>query len=294
MLYVWSVQTGGLVKSLDAHFARINDIQPLTFSNWNCLVTSSMDRTVKVWNLNNIFEEVHHIDRLETQIESISLCVAANTAVTVTRGCIGVWNLLTGKLNSRLADSAYGAIVSHAVVTSNGDLIVAAECGYVIYWDAKDRKVLFKQEQRNILQVMLYAKESTTMVVSRMMPENIANCIARDIPEGEVMFEFEFAFKQFKNVVLTADSQFFVCYGFEKSKDMLSLYCAASGILYQKFTIPKYPNFKEPTMIVAMPDKPMEIALIDQDKGNILDAENKRLVRVIPTWGGRKNYCLRY
>ena len=56
-------------------------------------------------------------------------------AVTVTRNCIGIWDLLTGKLNFKLADSALGAIVTHAVVTSDGEHIAAAESGFVIYWD---------------------------------------------------------------------------------------------------------------------------------------------------------------
>ena len=33
-LYVWSVETGELVKSLDAHFSRIIDVQPLTHGAW--------------------------------------------------------------------------------------------------------------------------------------------------------------------------------------------------------------------------------------------------------------------
>ena len=55
---MWLVETGVLLKSFDAHFARINNIRPLINSQSNCIVTSSMDRTMKVWNLNNIFEEV--------------------------------------------------------------------------------------------------------------------------------------------------------------------------------------------------------------------------------------------
>ena len=57
-LYIWSVETGQLVKCLDAHFNRIIDIQPLTVGSWNSVITSSIDRTVKVWNINYIFEQV--------------------------------------------------------------------------------------------------------------------------------------------------------------------------------------------------------------------------------------------
>jgi hypothetical protein len=41
-------------------------------------------------------------------------------AVTVTRGCVGVWDLKSGKLISKLADSPLGAIVTYASITHDG------------------------------------------------------------------------------------------------------------------------------------------------------------------------------
>lgn len=70
-LYVWSLENSELVKILDAHFARIIQLEALTIGNWNSVVTSSIDRSVKVWNINNIFEQVHVIDRHELQIDMI-------------------------------------------------------------------------------------------------------------------------------------------------------------------------------------------------------------------------------
>jgi WD40 repeat protein len=70
-LYVWSMTNHKLVKILDAHFGRIIQLEALTIGNWNSIVTSSIDRTVKVWNINNIFEQVHVIDRHELQVDSI-------------------------------------------------------------------------------------------------------------------------------------------------------------------------------------------------------------------------------
>lgn len=72
-LYVWDMKDGELLKNLDAHFGRIIKIQSLTIGNWNSVITSSIDRTVKVWNINNIFEQVHVIDRHELQIDAIRL-----------------------------------------------------------------------------------------------------------------------------------------------------------------------------------------------------------------------------
>jgi WD40 repeat protein len=86
------METSELLKVLDAHFGRIISLEPLTIGNWNSvsydlksecvkhtliltyfiqIITSSIDRTVKVWNINNIFEQVHVIDRHEVQIDGI-------------------------------------------------------------------------------------------------------------------------------------------------------------------------------------------------------------------------------
>ena len=251
-----------------------------------------MDRTIKVWNLSNIFEDVHHIDRLETKIDSISVSVQAGIAVTATRGCIGIWELLTGKLQARLANSSYGAIVSDAIVTTPGNFIIAAESGLVLYWKVEDRSVIFQQKQTAILQVMLFNREQKSMVVSRMLPDLNVLCIARSIPEGEQIYEFKYPIKQYKNIVLTSDGKYFACYGYEKTKDTLFLFGAETGDLYQKFQL-KYPNFKEASMIVAMPDRSGEIALIDGEKGTIISTSTKKVSRCIPTWGGKfaSNNC---
>lgn len=70
-LYVWSLETTKLIKVLDAHFGRIVQLEPLTVGSWNNVITSSIDRTVKIWNIDNIFEQVHKIDRQELPIDMI-------------------------------------------------------------------------------------------------------------------------------------------------------------------------------------------------------------------------------
>lgn len=49
-----------------------------------------------------------------------SLSTDLSLAVTVTRGCVGVWDLRIGKIITKLADSPLGAIVTHALITPDG------------------------------------------------------------------------------------------------------------------------------------------------------------------------------
>ena len=338
-MYIWCMKTGDLVKSLEAHIARIIDIQPLVIGNWNCVITSSMDRTVKVWNINYIFEPVHHIDRHESPIESVSLSTKAGIAITVTRGCIGVWNLLTGKLTSKLADSALGAIVTFAKVTSSGDYIIAAESGYLLYWDVAKKEVIYKEEQKDIIQVMLFQNDTKCLIVSKSNKELqdqlrsqnnqqvSANDIAKDgdvqettdekekkkakgsgkkvaehpnqddthlksvigivrqIPQGVTEYLFEVPCKSFKPIVITSDQHYFVSYANEKLKDMLFVHHVPTGTFLHKFQI-KYPKLKDITELVPMPDKASQVAVIDQEKGNVIDIRNKKFIKSFPNWGG--------
>ena len=63
----------------------------------NYVITSSIDRCIKIWNINYIFEKSHHIDRNELPIDKVGVSTDAGIAVVVTRNCIGIWDLLTGR-----------------------------------------------------------------------------------------------------------------------------------------------------------------------------------------------------
>lgn len=67
----------------------------------------------------------------------------------------------------KLADSALGAIVTHATVCESGEFIIAAESGFVIYWNVQEKVVIFKEEQKDILQVELFDEERKSLVVSK-------------------------------------------------------------------------------------------------------------------------------
>lgn len=153
-LYVWCLQSGQLAKILDAHFGRIIQLEPLTIGNWNNLVTSSIDRSVKVWNINNIFEKVHVIDRHELQIDNISLS-EVDMAVTVTRSCVGVWDSRSGRLMAKLADSPLGAIVTHAEITPDGRYVISSETGKFLIWNRVSEQVVYRDDQPGIQQITL-------------------------------------------------------------------------------------------------------------------------------------------
>ena len=84
------------MQVIPAHFQRILDVVPLVSGRDNLVLSSSLDRSIKVWDLNYIFEEDHHIDKHELTIESLHISTKAQMAVTTTRGCVGVWDYMHG------------------------------------------------------------------------------------------------------------------------------------------------------------------------------------------------------
>ncbi|XP_063848129.1 LOW QUALITY PROTEIN: NACHT and WD repeat domain-containing protein 2-like [Scylla paramamosain] len=295
-LYVWELESQELLKVLDAHFGRIIDMVALVVGSWNSVITSSLDRTVKVWNINNIFEQVHVIDRHELQIDDISLSPTRPLAVTVTRNCVGIWNLRLGKLVCKLADSPLGAIVTHAGITRESRYIVSTESGNVLIWNVRAEAVVFKAEQKNVQQLLLLDDDTKFVTVSKVALETgeLSCYVAtRSIPTGALVYELEYPMRSFRQIAVTADGLFLVIPTIEGIKDALLVCHAKTGTLVHKMPL-KYPSFKDFHLVVPLPNKPTQVALIDQDKGNIVDIRSKKFVRSIPKWGGKVSRDGRY
>jgi WD40 repeat protein len=286
-IIVWCMDTGSLVHRLTAHFQRIVEIKSLVTATENAVLTSSIDRSIKVWNLDYIFEKEHHIDKHELTIDSISISTSAQTAVVVTRSCIGIWDFMTGKLKYKLANSVLGAIITHALVNEAGSHIVAAESGDLLYWNMATRKVVHQERQENIQQIFFYKGQSRCVVVSKngTKGSQCGLCVSRSVPEGAKHWEFEFPFVTFIKVVMTSDEHHLVCYDADKLKPNLYIHSIKTGALVHKMMV-RYTGFKEVFKMVPLPDKPSVVALIDVDKGNLMDLTQKRIIKTIPFWDG--------
>ena len=281
-LLVWDMETGDLVKRMTAHFQRIVDVKSLVVGTNNEIITSSIDRCIKIWNLDYIFEKERHIDKHELTIDSLSISTTAGIAVVVTRSCLGVWDFMTGHLLFKLNNSALGAIITHGLVNEDGTYTVAAESGDVLYWDMKTRKVIFQEKQPNIQQIFFYKNQTRCIVISREGDKGSYEglVISRSFPEGKVHWKFSYPFSIFKNIVLTPDELNLVCYNGDNSKPTIYVHSSKNGS--NTYTIPvKYNGFKEVSKLVALPDKPSVVALIDVDKGNQIDIVQQKHIRFL-------------
>ncbi|KAG7296838.1 hypothetical protein JYU34_019694 [Plutella xylostella] len=293
-LYVWSLENTQLIKVLDAHFGRIVQLEPLTVGSWNNVITSSIDRTVKIWNIDNIFEQVHKIDRQELPIDTISLARDKRLAVTVTRSCWGLWDTSNGTLLGQLAEAPLGAIVTHAKITPSGDNVVTAESGNVIIWDLTEQKPIFKEEQKGIKQIILVEDGTKFVTISmEIITENVENItvakmVARTIPDGDRIYSLDYEVRGtgYRSAVPSADEHHLVAPGVDKSsRDCLHVFHARTGTRLHRIPI-KNSGIKDMQSIVALPHKPHWVAVVGNDKAGILDIKTKRHVRFVPRWNG--------
>ena len=286
-LLCWDMETGCLVKQMVAHFQRIVDIQSLVAGPDNLVATSSIDRCIKIWNLEGIFEKERHIDKHELTIESLSISTSKGLAVVVTRSCIGVWDFMTGKLKFTLANSGLGTIITHALVNEEASYIVAVDSGDVVYWHLERKEVIFKEKQPDVQQLFLYAKQKMCIAISRQGSKPHVKClvVSRTLPDGLTQWTFEFPIQDFRSVVMTADERNLVCLGVEKLKPAIFIHSAKTGARVNIIPI-KYPGFKDIIRVVALPDKSNIIGLIDIDKGNLMDIQQQKYLKSIPLWDG--------
>jgi len=287
-LYIWSMEKETLAKVLNAHFQRILDIRSLVYGKENCIISSSIDRSIKVWNLDYIFEEDHHIDKHELTIDSISISTKTGIAVTVTRSCVGIWDFQTGRLKFTLANTALGAIVTHAVVNNDGDHIVAAESGEVLYWNLASKSIVFREKINGINQLELNTNQNKALIGSSTGSAEIftGKVLIKSFPAGESIMGIEYPYRKFLRVLLTQDESQVVCCGVEKGRSCLFHFSVEDGSLTNKIPI-KYNGMKEIIKVVLIPDKLDWVGLIDGEKGNILDITSKKIIKSIPFWDGR-------
>lgn len=190
---------------------------------------------------------------------------------------------MTGHLLFKLNNSALGAIITHGLVNEEGTYTVAAESGDVLYWDMKTKKVVFQEKQPNIQQIFFYKNQTRCIVVSREGDRGSYQglVISRSFPEGKVFWKFSYPFSTFKNIVITPDELNLVCYNGDSKNPTIYVHNVKNGNNNSIIPI-KYNDgfqFKEVLKIIALPDKPAIVALIDVDKGNQIDLSQQKHVR---------------
>lgn len=94
-IYVWSVQTGALLDSLAGHEGPVSFLQFGTDNS--VLVSSSWDKTIRVWN---IFSRMQQVEPIEVEHEALALAVRPDSkeiAVSTLNGSIVFYDIEDAK-----------------------------------------------------------------------------------------------------------------------------------------------------------------------------------------------------
>ena len=151
--------------------------------NWNHAVTSSMDRTIKVWDLTTMVEDVFPLTRHQNQILDLLPCETLGVALTVTRSCLGVWDLKAGAHHSSFSRDNVGAKVwmeeiqvteslsiplqiSAAALSRNGRTLIVAESDYLYIWNFPHRAILSASSEPDVKQILFTSDEKRFLTAS--------------------------------------------------------------------------------------------------------------------------------
>ena len=88
----------------------------------NCIVTSSIDKTLKVWDLDNMEEAVHSMDRHDLPMEEVM--VAGGRLAGRSRNCVVLWDPDTGRVVRKVSDTVLGAVITLAATAAAAAVVI--------------------------------------------------------------------------------------------------------------------------------------------------------------------------
>jgi len=111
-VYVFEIEWGELLASFDSHFGRILVIKGLSSGSGgnNYVITTGMDKTTKVWNLENAREKDISISQLDKAIEVMHISTDTQIIMAQTRTQLCLFDMKTGFITGQLIASPHGSI----------------------------------------------------------------------------------------------------------------------------------------------------------------------------------------
>ncbi|RWS28545.1 NACHT and WD repeat domain-containing protein 2-like protein [Leptotrombidium deliense] len=283
-LYVWAVNSGDLLKTLDAHFARILQLRTLTVGNLNAIVTCSIDRSVNVWNVQNLFQQVFAIDKMQLSIDFICFAEEKNLALTLTRNSVAIWCLLTSKLKKILCDASTVTVVSDALITRNGNYVITCHTEKCLLWNLQNYQINCTFEM-NVLKVMLSYFDDQAVFVSEekcMTEEAEVTCVT--IPEAKTNFVLKY-FRSKSCLIMPVLTKNFLVIAVHKNKKKLQSYDLKNGKLFGEFDISNI-HIIEIIWLHRFDGKENIIALKTKEGMHIIDMTKNEFLRTILRWNG--------
>ena len=173
-------------------------------------------------------------------------------------------------------------------------LAASSESNRLVIWDVEERKPTYVSTSQNnqihIKQLEFHQAEMYVLcatVDTRTLLVTLSNYT---IADGEVTYKIEYNCKhgtEYKNFLITSDETYLVIYRNDKKTDSLAIHAAMDGAFVHNVKL-AFLNYKEDfILMVPMHKAPHMIAIIDSDKGNLINVRDKKFIRSVPKWNGK-------
>ncbi|CAF3329325.1 unnamed protein product [Rotaria socialis] len=307
-VYVFEMEWGDLVASFDSHFGRILVVKCLsTGGGNNYVITTGMDKTTKVWNLQNAKEKSISTAQLDKCIEMIHISTDAHIILAQSRTQLCIFDMRTGYMTGQLSANPHGSIYQCTALCTNGLFAASAESGNVVLYDMEEKKTAFITPLKSVFQFLLHSSETMVLVLTTEPAPTVARsasnpapagnnqsgpsirAISYGIPDGDIMYEIVSSVKRVNNpkkVVCTAEDTYFVFIEDKKGHDILAIYDPMTGDHVHNIKL-NYASYKDITSMVTIPKQPYLIGLIDSEKGIVMNVRDKKVHLTLPKWGGQ-------
>ncbi|KAE9547865.1 hypothetical protein FO519_008926, partial [Halicephalobus sp. NKZ332] len=277
-----------LVRTVDAHFGRILNLSSVSMGGQNLLISSSLDRSVKIWNMENIFEKSFALVNMDQAVEKILIAKDRSAlAITRTRKYLGVWDIRSHRFITTLVTNIYGSVVTECIISTSGKTIVCIESETLLLWDLKTQSVRLRLPAPAAYQIFWCCQETMIGVVFRHLdtPEQkVARLTIYSVENLAIQYSHEFSCRMFRDVALLKDSENVVIVVLFKGHDSLQCISIPEKIIKHKWRQKKDVIVHR---LIPMPHNSNQLIVMDgESRGSVWDVRHLKLLRMLPTFSG--------
>ncbi|MEG4574123.1 WD40 repeat domain-containing protein [Microcoleus sp. N3A4] len=165
-IWVWDLQTGATIRSIEGHSHWVLSVA--ISPDGNTLVSGSADKTIKVWNLKT-GKLIHTLNRLSWHgwVTAVAITPDGKTIVSgSTNKNIKIWNLTTGKLNQTIESSKKLSSVLSLCISHEGKFIVCGSTNKKItVWNLHSGQFIRSLEgESDWIQSLSITSDNTTLI----------------------------------------------------------------------------------------------------------------------------------
>ncbi|KAK0413280.1 hypothetical protein QR680_006708 [Steinernema hermaphroditum] len=293
-LYIWQMDSQQLLQTVDAHFGRILNLFALSAAGQPILITSSIDHCIKIWNLENIFEKSYSVPMLDQPIDKILIPTDRPTiAVIHTRKFLAIWSLRDHRLLGILVANVHGAIVTHSLLASSGDIVVCVESDTLLVWQLRTQSVSLRISAPNVFQIVFLDDETRIGVLFRQLdtPEQkICRFVVYETSDLSVSFSYEFQCRMFRECAVLKDTTTVVFVILFKGHDSLLMVDTVEGVVKHRFRPRQAKNKLKDVIVhrlIAHPTAPHQIIVMEgESRGSVWDVSQRRFVKSVQGFSG--------